>query len=239
LANEIAAASRSLRLERSRQMIQRSLEALDAQLLLQEATVDDARARMLDLMDKYRIIDGTRDHPDEVDSGTLDTLRRLVANTVEAEGLARAAHVRLDIATQQKKGDVSLLRGLEAEATLSRERRILLAKQVGGVVERAMDERRNHIDYANAKRDYATQERIRTKMRERLLTDRISAAMPREPVVLHESAEISHLPVDPDTNTFLPIGIRLGLKFALVAFALMLLLRAFLTKPAPTRLQKT
>ena len=79
----------------------------------------------------------------------------------------------------------------------------------------SMEDRMRHVEYTEAKKDYEMQKEMLKDMQSKLYAESIDITMPKTPIVIHEKAEPTYLPVRPNVALNLLLGSIVGLGFGL------------------------
>ena len=268
-----------------------ALDMLNAQETLQAQKVEDARLKMVELIEKYKIVDlgegvpawATQDAPGsakqilmrdkmqtleaEQEIATIETQIETLAG-LEGERLINEAVVlnvdgtlsslypeyqRLKIRSKrlhdsglgEKHPDVvaTLLQLKEVEEMMNQgaqatksnlQTRLEIARQSLKNLEdleqrrseeSTMDERKRYTQYAEAKRNYETQNQILTNMQAALLQEKVELTRPSEPIMIHEIAEPWEIPARPRVGLNLLIAAGSGILLAVPAGLLFAYLR--------------
>ncbi|MCB1098121.1 MAG: hypothetical protein KDN22_21295 [Verrucomicrobiae bacterium] len=122
LANAVAQAYRNNRTEQETTLSNQALDTLNAQETLQEQKVEDARGRMIELMEKYNIVDlGTQSNTvlgsDTTETGTGNSVMEARAEALKAE--ARVIALRTEVETVMRLNGEIRLRWLQNQNRLS------------------------------------------------------------------------------------------------------------------------
>ena len=77
----------------------------------------------------------------------------------------------------------------------------------------SLRERRQSIDYIEAKKDYELNKEMLNNMQAQLAKERIDSRASQTPIVIHEQAEVPTLPARPNVKLHLVLGLVVGLIF--------------------------
>lgn len=170
IANATAAAYQNRMITLWREKINNELDTLQKQLKDQSDKVEEARLRMLDLAERYRIM------PETV----------VLANEAVQETVAAARAAVLAVA-----------KGLGTPEEESLRQQLQALKDVEeSAKDDAMDVRRKIAEYEEAKNEYELQTQMLHTMQETYAKAQIMLTMPLVPITIHEEAEIATSPLE-------------------------------------------
>ncbi|MCH1504525.1 MAG: permease prefix domain 1-containing protein [Verrucomicrobiales bacterium] len=165
IANAVATAYQNRTMTLWRELRNNELDTLQKQLKHQADKVEEARLRMLDLAERYRIV------PE-----TVGLANEAVQETVAATRAAQLA----------------LAKGLDKPEEDSLRQQLRALKDVEeSAKDDAMDVRRKIAEYDEAKNEYELQTQMLHTMQEAYAKGQVNLTKPLVPITIHEQAEVA------------------------------------------------
>jgi len=151
-------------------------------------------------LEQKRTIDGLRSN------GLGDRHPTIVANMQVLESMKQ----------QLNEGVVNLRGALKAQLDLAVDRLAKMQVLRDESREKAVDQSVNTQEFVDAQRKFDTSVGLLNQLKEKLISEQISAQMPDDSIVVHDDPVLGEAPVSPNVRIYLGLGAAVGLIFGVI-----------------------